>query len=163
MKASEITQIIEANPQAIFYHKTIRRYFTIEGFTTKQRTRYATPTKVAITRSVWISVNENNEGVIKIATDTDTTVLTSIGGESHTSADAMCKSMVKAAITDQAVRAKMADNAAVIKSLATNYIDAFAHHEIATTWKTIQGQSNGELVLTLTIAQAQALLCLIEG
>ena len=118
---------------------------------------------MAITRSVWISLDENGEGTIKISDTRTNYTLTQICGEAYANAEVMCKMRVKSHLMDQVTRAKMADNAAVIKSLATNYIDAFAHHEITTTWKTIQGQSNGELVLTLTIEQAQALLCLIEG
>jgi hypothetical protein len=162
MKASEITQIIEANPQAIFCHKSNNSKFIIEGFTTTQRSRHATPTKVAITRSVWISINDNNEGTIKIAEQVHTCALTSIAGECYSSPDAMCRGQIKARITEIATQETRAKRHANFAELSTNMSLAFAHHEIETTWGTIRADSD-HLTIKLTLEQAQALLNIIEG
>ena len=162
MKTSEITQIIEANPQAIFSHKSNNSKFIIEGFTTTQRRHYSTPVKVAITRSVWISINDNGEGTIKIAEQTHTCALPSILGALHTNPEAFCKSQVKARIMDLATQETRAKRHANFAELSTNMSLAFAHHEIETTWGTIRADSD-HLTIKLTIEQAQALLNIIEG
>lgn len=162
MKTADITQIIEANPQAIFYHKNSRYYFTIEGFTTTQRTKYATPTKVAITRGVVIRIDGNNEGTISIDKETRNLTLTTIGHQLYENAEAMRKSQIKARITEQAAKEIRAKRHTDLAELCTAYNTAFDHHEIKTTWGTIHADSD-HLTIKLTLEQAQALLNIIEG
>jgi hypothetical protein len=164
MKTSDIEQIIKDNPNTVFYRSTsYKEYFTIEGFTFEQRTRYSAPTKVAITRGIFISIDDaTNEGTICIAPVTTTRTLNQIESSRYANAEEMRKATVKARILDQATREQRAKNHASLASLHDNYRTAFANHNIETTYGTITNNSYA-LTLTLTLEQAQALLNIIEG
>jgi hypothetical protein len=161
MKTTDITKIIEANPQAIFYHKTSRYYFTIEGFTTTQRTKYATPTKVAITRGVVIRISDD-QGTISIDKETRNLALTTIGGQMYDNPEAMRKSQLKTRAIEQATKETRAKRHTDLAEISTAYSTALAHHQIKTTWGTIHADSD-HITLKLTIEQAQALLIIIKG
>jgi hypothetical protein len=164
MKATDITKIIEANPQTIFSHTARRSYFMIEGFTYTKPSKYrgTTPTKVAITRSVIIRIDGNGEGTISIGTKTDNYTLTQIAGSVWNNPAEMCKAQVKSRIMEQATQDLRAKRHAEIAELSTNISLAFAHHQIETTWGTIRADSD-HLTIKLTVEQAQALLNIIEG
>ncbi|CAB4148873.1 hypothetical protein UFOVP526_30 [uncultured Caudovirales phage] len=164
MKTSDIEQIIKNNPHTVFYRSAgYKEYFTIEGFTFEQRTKYAQPTKVAITRGVHISIDSaENTATICIAPQTQTRTLTQITGTSHANADAMQKAVVKARILVEAEREVRAKNHANLGIVGGDIRAAFDNHNIDINWNTIQVSPNN-LTLTLTLEQAQALLNIIEG
>ena len=163
MKTSDIEQIIKNNPHTVFYRSAgYKEYFTIEGFTFEQRTKYAQPTKVAITRGVHISINNfDNTTTICIAPQTQTRTLTQITGTAYACADDMQIAVVKARLAVQAEREVRAKNHASLTSLAKDYKIAFDNHGIDVTYKTIDTNSQ-HLTLTLTLEQAQALLNIIN-
>lgn len=165
MKTSDITKAIEANPQSVFTHTTHNTCFIIEGFTFKTQSKYSNtaPTKVAITRSVYIIINDDNEGTIKISDETSPMTLTQISHNTWDSPEEMCTFRVNDHIRYQAMKAKHDEDLVTANSLHDGFIDAFLDHDIPNTRGTISTDSNGHLVLRLTIEQARALLNQIKA
>lgn len=165
MKVSDITKAIEANPQTVFTHTTHNTCFIIEGFTFKEKSKYSNtaPTKVAITRSVYITINDDNEGTITISNTTSPMTMTQIGWNRWVSPEEMCTSRVNDHIRCQVVKAKHDEVLVTANSLHDDFISVFADHDISNTRGTISTDSNGHLVFRLTIEQAQALLDQIKA
>ena len=163
MKTSDIEQIIKDNPHTIFYGSAgYKKYFTIEGFTFEQRAKYTQPTKVAITREVHISIdNEENTATIRIASVTTTRTLNQVESSRYANAEEMRNAVVKARLADQAAREVRAKNHASLASLGDNYRAAFDNHNIDIRWNTIHVNSS-HITLTLTVEEAQALLNIIN-
>jgi hypothetical protein len=162
MKTSEITSIIEDNPQQIFVHASRTSYFTIEGFTEIKRYGSYTPTKVAITRSVYISLDANGKGTISEAKNTSHTTFNQIWSTGYENAEMLLTAHEMKFQQHKIKERQKAITHAKVADLCGQFKQAFADHNIQTTWGSISSTTE-HLTLTLTPEQAQTLLNLIKA